>query len=69
MHATTPTLPPVAEPPTEALCNATLSSPAKTSRSVPSADLFKGHTSVLIEHNGASYRLQSTRSGKLILTK
>ncbi len=36
---------------------------------VQSTDLFKGQKSVLIEHNGASYRLQSTKLGKLILTK
>jgi hemin uptake protein HemP len=69
MHASTPTLPPVTGLATEALHSARGSSPAKTSRSGPSADLFKGHTSVLIEHNGASYRLQMTKLGKLILTK
>lgn len=36
---------------------------------VPSAELFKGAKSVLIEHNGNLYRLQSTKLGKLILTK
>ncbi len=36
---------------------------------VQSHDLFKGQKSVVIEHNGASYRLQSTKLGKLILTK
>lgn len=36
---------------------------------VQSQDLFKGQKSVVIEHNGASYRLQSTKLGKLILTK
>ena len=36
---------------------------------VQSQDLFKGQKSVVIQHNGASYRLQSTKLGKLILTK
>ncbi len=31
--------------------------------------VLQGHKSVLIEHNGANYRLQTTRQGKLILTK
>lgn len=36
---------------------------------VPSEDLLRGHRTVDIEHNGTVYRLQSTRAGKLILTK
>ena len=39
------------------------------SEAVPSTELFKGAKSVLIEHNGSLYRLQSTKLGKLILTK
>lgn len=35
----------------------------------PSQDLLRGHKAVSIEHNGTVYRLQSTRAGKLILTK
>lgn len=31
--------------------------------------LLGGQKAVAIEHNGALYRLQSTRAGKLILTK
>ena len=31
--------------------------------------LFNGNKSVAIEHNGAVYRLQATKLGKLILTK
>jgi len=31
--------------------------------------LLQGQTSVVIAHNGALYRLQTTRQGKLILTK
>lgn len=34
-----------------------------------STDLLKGEKSVVIEHNGATYRLQATKLGKLILTK
>lgn len=34
-----------------------------------SDDVLRGHRSVAITHNGAQYRLQTTRQGKLILTK
>jgi hemin uptake protein HemP len=34
-----------------------------------SADLLGTQAAVEIEHNGQRYRLQATRSGKLILTK
>ncbi len=34
-----------------------------------SDDLLRGNNSVDICHNGAVYRLQQTRAGKLILTK
>ncbi len=34
-----------------------------------SAALLKGRKTVEIRHNGAIYRLQATRLGKLILTK
>lgn len=36
---------------------------------VPSAALLRGQKSVAIEHQGAVYRLQLTKLGKLILTK
>jgi hemin uptake protein HemP len=36
---------------------------------VDSSDLLAGHTSLLIRHLGQVYRLQTTRQGKLILTK
>lgn len=42
---------------------------ADPSLKVRSGDLLQGHNSVVIEHNGAAYRLQTTRQGKLILTK
>lgn len=34
-----------------------------------SASLLRGQKTVTIDHNGAIYRLQATRQGKLILTK
>lgn len=34
-----------------------------------SQELLRGHSVVAITHNGALYRLQTTRQGKLILTK
>jgi hemin uptake protein HemP len=34
-----------------------------------SADILRGQKTVEISHNGATYRLQATRLGKLILTK
>ncbi|MEO8119799.1 MAG: hemin uptake protein HemP [Rhodoferax sp.] len=42
---------------------------SNASDTLQSTDLFKGQKSVVIEHNGSSYRLQTTRLGKLILTK
>ena len=36
---------------------------------VQSADLLQGKKTVEINHNGAIYRLQATKLGKLILTK
>ncbi len=40
-----------------------------TPRIIDSADLFLGQPLMLIQHLGEIYRLQSTRQGKLILTK
>ncbi len=34
-----------------------------------SQELLRGQNAVAITHNGALYRLQTTRQGKLILTK
>ena len=42
---------------------------AAPARTLPSADLLQGSRSVEINHNGAVYRLQATKLGKLILTK
>ena len=36
---------------------------------VDSTELLRGEKTVEISHNGATYRLQATRLGKLILTK
>ncbi len=38
-------------------------------RVVESANLLQGLDHILIRHEGALYRLQTTRLGKLILTK
>ncbi len=38
-------------------------------RRLDSSTLFAGGQRLLIEHQGAEYRLQLTRQGKLILTK
>ncbi|MEZ5605932.1 MAG: hemin uptake protein HemP [Burkholderiaceae bacterium] len=42
---------------------------ADTPAPLPSEALLKGRKTVEISHNGAVYRLQATRQGKLILTK
>ncbi len=44
-------------------------SPAAQIAAVHSADLLQGKKAVEINHNGAIYRLQATKLGKLILTK
>ncbi len=36
---------------------------------VQAEHLFRGSQEILIAHNGETYRLRITRSGKLILTK
>jgi hemin uptake protein HemP len=43
-------------------------SPNQTS-SLDSTELLKGQKVIEIKHNGAVYRLQATKLGKLILTK
>lgn len=40
-----------------------------SARPVHSDELLQGRKAVEISHNGAIYRLQATRLGKLILTK
>jgi hemin uptake protein HemP len=51
------------------LVSAPTPNPAGAAPVVPSAQLLGAHQAIEIEHNGQRYRLQSTRSGKLILTK
>lgn len=41
----------------------------ETDGAVDSTALLRGQKAVDIHHNGATYRLQATRLGKLILTK
>jgi hemin uptake protein HemP len=41
----------------------------KGPRTLESSDLLAGQSSLLIRHLGELYRLQTTRQGKLILTK
>jgi hemin uptake protein HemP len=41
----------------------------KTPTTVKSVDLFQGQKTIDIEHKGTIYRLQTTKLGKLILTK
>jgi hemin uptake protein HemP len=38
-------------------------------RTLDSATLFAGRTEIIIDHDGALYRLKITRQGKLILNK
>jgi hemin uptake protein HemP len=42
---------------------------AKNRSVVQSSDLLGQQQAIVIEHKGQRYRLQATRSGKLILTK
>jgi len=42
---------------------------AQPSSHYTSTDLFQGQSEILIEHQGAEYRLRITRSGGLILNK
>jgi hemin uptake protein HemP len=53
----------------------TLDGPAPAESAAPASPVLssqavlQGRSQVAIEHNGAVYRLQTTRQGKLILTK
>ena len=54
--------------------NPPLATPAPTPKEpatlpIPSEEVLRGQSAVEIEHNGQRYRLQTTRQGKLILTK
>jgi hemin uptake protein HemP len=69
-HSAAPRLPlaPHAQP-QEAAAHAATSNVAGAAPVVPSAQLLGAYQAIEIDHNGQRYRLQSTRSGKLILTK
>ena len=55
---------PAAQPqPDAAAASATAATP------MPSDQLLQGRKAIEISHNGAVYRLQATKLGKLILTK
>ncbi|WP_417071004.1 hemin uptake protein HemP [Niveibacterium terrae] len=43
--------------------------PIEAPRTLSSAELLRGETTLVIEHQGMRYTLRATRSGKLILTK
>ncbi|WP_066260389.1 hemin uptake protein HemP [Hydrogenophaga flava] len=57
---------PVATSPVTAPATASASAAAPV---LSSQSVLQGRSQVAIEHNGAVYRLQTTRQGKLILTK
>ena len=59
---TPPAAPPPAPPPA-------VVRRADATASLPSEALLQGRKTIEISHNGAVYRLQATRQGKLILTK
>jgi hemin uptake protein HemP len=43
--------------------------PGHAQSQIDSQALFKGATEIVIDHEGAKYRLRITRQGKLILNK
>lgn len=55
--------------PTLKLASRALKPAISAAAPLPSDQLLQGRRAVEISHNGAVYRLQSTRLGKLILTK
>ena len=61
------TLPPMAPPRPQR--SAPASSTTDTQEVLLSSALLGPRQAIEIEHNGQRYRLQSTKSGKLILTK
>jgi hemin uptake protein HemP len=67
--------PPDRAPPHDALSHishqttpAAAAAPETTHR-IQSHEVMQGRNAIAIEHNGSVYRLQTTRQGKLILTK
>ena len=65
--------PPVSQPTAARSCEpnsaALGAAPSQSVTAINSATLLQGGKSVTISHNGELYRLQTTRQGKLILTK
>lgn len=69
-HTTHPTTPPATPVPGAAApTHAQETGLAKNPGVVQSSDLLGQQQAIVIEHKGQRYRLQATRSGKLILTK
>ncbi|MFZ2220031.1 MAG: hemin uptake protein HemP [Rhodoferax sp.] len=64
-----PSFPPSAPPTPPTNRSNASSTPHAMTPPVQSSTLFNGGKSVSIEHHGEIYRLQSTKLGKLILTK
>ena len=58
---------PVRRPPRQEAADSLTRSP--TPRHIDSTELFLGQSLLLIRHLGEIYHLQTTRQGKLILTK
>ena len=56
-------------PPAQHLPMVAAADPGHAVPVLPSAELLRGQKAVAINHNGSLYRLQTTRQGKLILTK
>lgn len=56
-------------PPLGTADNAKGAPPTSAPALLDSQELLRGQNAVSITHNGALYRLQTTRQGKLILTK
>lgn len=69
----TQTQEPSMTPPSSQPCGAAADAKGTSQPAAPalldSQDLLRGQNAVAITHNGALYRLQTTRQGKLILTK
>ena len=60
---------PRSEAPQEAIAAVTPSGERTVELVYGSTDLFRGRDELVIEHDGARYRLRITRQGKLILNK
>ncbi|MFE1573387.1 hemin uptake protein HemP [Comamonas odontotermitis] len=60
---------PLALPTTAPLSTASTAQPVCPAGTLESSELLQGAKAVSILHNGAIYRLQATKLGKLILTK